>query len=127
MKISLELSDKEATKLLDQLTINDCGPDGYGWRSDELLVLGDRFRKAIIVSKKFERNQKLHPYLVLFWAAGGDRSFSLRKWVLASDSKAAKDKVRKDYSSDRNTVDIISARKQKMSKCAFFKKFGKLI
>ena len=58
MKILLELSEEEATKLLEQMEIEDCGPPGYGWDSDELIALRDRFERAIIVSRKFELNKK---------------------------------------------------------------------
>ncbi len=59
-----------------------------------------------------------HPYRVNFTDAGGSRQYC---FVLAESSKGAIGVVRNAHPS----VAGVSARKQRMSKCAFYKKFGK--
>lgn len=51
MKITVELTDKEAEKLIDQLEVTDAGPCCEGWCSDELMELEAKFRNAIEVAR----------------------------------------------------------------------------
>lgn len=49
MKILLDLNEQEIQKLLDMFGVDDCGPEGYGWQSDEWIALEEKFTKAVLV------------------------------------------------------------------------------
>lgn len=65
-----------------------------------------------------------YPYRVTFRLPSDEGRFHWIKWILASDSKEAKELIKTIYCSHGNEARIISARKQTLSKCAFYKKFG---
>lgn len=46
--VTIELDDEEAKKLLRRLDqVEDCGPDGEGWQSDELEELCNMIRDGL--------------------------------------------------------------------------------
>tara|TARA_R110000803_G_scaffold201421_1_gene266207 strand:- start:293 stop:523 length:231 start_codon:yes stop_codon:yes gene_type:complete len=47
MKLTIDLTDEEAEKLLDMLGANDAGSCCEGWQSTEAKNLEDKFRRAI--------------------------------------------------------------------------------
>ena len=65
-----------------------------------------------------------HPYKVTF-NAGRDPGHRLIAWVMACTSAEAGRTVVLPEGYGDCRVSVVSARKQNMSKCAFYKKFGK--
>jgi len=68
---------------------------------------------------------KNKPYKVKFKLPSDNNRFILFKFVLACDSKNAKTIICNAFNAVNNEAVIISARKVRLSKCAFYKKFGK--
>lgn len=46
--ITIVLTEEEAKLLADTLlSVEDAGPDGYGWQSEELSALSDEIQKQV--------------------------------------------------------------------------------